>query len=68
MDRTEILQRINWLADTACGTCPERASLAEGVERGRRDRYCLHGCPVGKELRQLGVQLDAEITKRRMGK
>lgn len=63
MNRFETLQMINQHL-SGCQTCTIKMELTEQYKQNYShiDGYCLKQCPVGKELKELGKELNSGRT------
>jgi len=59
--RKQVLNEISRLLDGKCNSCKERAererTLGKLGHYAKMDAHCLHECPIGAQLKELGDKL-----------
>jgi len=60
-DRTSVVAEIGRILDTKCQGCNKalkvKRKYGDKPPYATEDQYCLHDCPIGARLQELGKQL-----------
>lgn len=65
LTKKQIRSHINMLLDE-CNTCEKKKTANKHKITSRLfQNYCIHECPLGKELQQLGACLESETRAKR---
>lgn len=66
LTKKQIRIRIGILLDEECANCEKKKNANKHKIDGHLfQNYCIHECPLGKELQQLGASLESETGPRR---